>query len=489
MLCLLIPLVIILGVTLNTSQSGKPLDWRSALHLYRSSFLIALHIIFIGINTYSWSHAGVNHVLIFEIDPRNHLTYQQLLEAGTCLMVLWFLSFIAFIISSYYDVKPFAQPLAFDVFLLLLLINPMRTFYYRSRRWLMKNIARVLLSPFYHVDFTGFWLGDQLTSLELIFFDLQFFICFYIYDVHWISSTGKPGFFCHGWSQFCLETFFILLPSWFRFAQCLRRYRDTKAKFPHLVNAGKYASGFLVSITNTLRRANNANYQQNRALNPFLYLWFIASFVAATYKLIWDFKMDCGLFDKNAGKNKYLRERLIYSSKTYYYVFMVQNVVLRYIWIINVFIYFKTATGEYADIIGFAFAIIEIFRRFVWNYFRLENEHLNNCGDFRAVRDISLQTTTMTASGYSKRLATMNARANIENEHRTKRMQSMASEEQMTAITRRRRTTVANDTVEQDSVAVRSFKALTPGTSTPDIRSDSVPLVVLNPYFARTTSN
>lgn len=28
--------------------------------------------------------------------------------------------------------------------------------------------------------------------------------------------------------------------------------------------------------------------------------------------------------------------------------------------------------------------------RFVWNYFRLENEHLNNCGKFRAVRDISL---------------------------------------------------------------------------------------------------
>lgn len=30
------------------------------------------------------------------------------------------------------------------------------------------------------------------------------------------------------------------------------------------------------------------------------------------------------------------------------------------------------------------------FRRFVWNFFRLENEHLNNCGKFRAVRDISV---------------------------------------------------------------------------------------------------
>lgn len=31
-----------------------------------------------------------------------------------------------------------------------------------------------------------------------------------------------------------------------------------------------------------------------------------------------------------------------------------------------------------------------INRRFVWNFFRLENEHLNNCGQFRAVRDISI---------------------------------------------------------------------------------------------------
>ena len=26
----------------------------------------------------------------------------------------------------------------------------------------------------------------------------------------------------------------------------------------------------------------------------------------------------------------------------------------------------------------------------MWNFFRLENEHLNNCGQFRVVRDISV---------------------------------------------------------------------------------------------------
>jgi hypothetical protein len=57
----------------------------------------------------------------------------------------------------------------------------------------------------------------------------------------------------------CMEKDWIIrpivncLPAWFRFAQCLRRYRDTKEAFPHLVNAGKYSSTFLVVVFGTLR--------------------------------------------------------------------------------------------------------------------------------------------------------------------------------------------------------------------------------------------
>ena len=38
----------------------------------------------------------------------------------------------------------------------------------------------------------------------------------------------------------------------------------------------------------------------------------------------------------------------------------------------------------------FLTAFLEILRRAVWNIFRLENEHLNNCGRFRAVQEIPL---------------------------------------------------------------------------------------------------
>lgn len=43
-----------------------------------------------------------------------------------------------------------------------------------------------------------------------------------------------------------------------------------------------------------------------------------------------------------------------------------------------------------SDLLTSILAPLEVIRRFVWNFFRLENEHLNNCGKFRAVRDISI---------------------------------------------------------------------------------------------------
>lgn len=43
-----------------------------------------------------------------------------------------------------------------------------------------------------------------------------------------------------------------MLPAWWRFAQCLRRYRDTRDAHPHLVNAGKYSTSFFVVTFSTI---------------------------------------------------------------------------------------------------------------------------------------------------------------------------------------------------------------------------------------------
>lgn len=61
---------------------------------------------------------------------------------------------------------------------------------------------------------------------------------------------------------------------------------------------------------------------------------------------------------------------------------------MRFSWAIA---YYFTESGYVSSELSTSIvSILEVFRRFVWNFFRLENEHLNNCGKFRAVRDISV---------------------------------------------------------------------------------------------------
>ncbi len=399
MICVLLPILITFIAILKKNQSGNPLAWREALHLYRSPFLVIFLTILVSIDVYGWSASGVNHILIFRIDPRHHLTYQQLLEMGTCLSVFWFLSFIAFVVTSYFDFYAFLQLLIFFILTVLFLINPAPIFHCSARYWLLKTLGRISTGAFHPILFGEFWVCNQLASLELDFFDLENFFCFYISDRQWwstnLTAPATPkGAFCTGWSRFLLQAFLVSLPSTLQFIQCVRRYYDSKLKFPHLANAGKYGTSILLAIANTVRRATNLNDPEHPKKNPFVYTWITTAFISSTYKLLWDLKMSWGLFDKNADKNRFLRDHLVYSSKYYYYFAIVQDIILRYIWVINIFTQFTTGTAEYSDMTGFAFALVELIRRFIWNFFRLENEHLNNCGQFRAVRDISIAPIT-----------------------------------------------------------------------------------------------
>lgn len=79
---------------------------------------------------------------------------------------------------------------------------------------------------------------------------------------------------------------------------------------------------------------------------------------------------------------------LCFLFQFFYYFAIIEDLLLRFVWALSFFLTEnKIVSGELMTSIV---APLEVFRRFVWNFFRLENEHLNNCGKFRAVRDISI---------------------------------------------------------------------------------------------------
>ncbi|TKS80396.1 Xenotropic and polytropic retrovirus receptor 1 -like protein [Collichthys lucidus] len=307
------------------------------------------------------------------------------------LGVLWCVSLLSCLFSHSILVPMQANPLALYGIFLLFLINPFKTCYYKSRFWLLKLLFRVVTAPFHHVGFADFWLADQLNSLVVVLMDLEYMICFYSFELDWkkhdglISSSGADV--CNSYS-YGVRAVIQCLPAWFRFVQCLRRYRDTKRAFPHLVNAGKYSTSFFVVTFSALY--NTHKVESHADAQIFFYLYISCLIVSSCYTLVWDLKMDWGLFDRNAGENTFLREEIVYPQKAYYYSAIVEDVLLRFAWTLTVSLTTVSGISNISDILSTILAPMEVFRRFVWNFFRLENEHLNNCGEFRAVRDISV---------------------------------------------------------------------------------------------------
>lgn len=114
------------------------------VRLYRGPLLLVLFLFLMGINVYGWRSSGVNHVLIFELDPRNHLSEQHIMEMAAIFGVIWTLSVLSFLYSDSLSIPPYVNPLALITIMILFLLNPTKTFRHEARYW----VLRVLVS--YH---------------------------------------------------------------------------------------------------------------------------------------------------------------------------------------------------------------------------------------------------------------------------------------------------------------------------------------------------
>ena len=75
------------------------------------------------------------------------------------------------------------------------------------------------------------------------------------------------------------------------------------------------------------------------------------------------------------------RSRHLLSDPYKYYVAIVNDVVLRFGWVVKMALMGVVD----ADVLQLVFGVVEIMRRGFWNIFRMENEQVNNCGKFRCV--------------------------------------------------------------------------------------------------------
>ncbi|KAL1804302.1 hypothetical protein ACET3Z_032949 [Daucus carota] len=93
---------------------------------------------------------------------------------------------------------------------------------------------------------------------------------------------------------------------------------------------------------------------------------WVASGVAAASGTYWDLVLDWGLLQRNS-KNRWLRDKLLIPHHSVYFGAM--------------FWTSESISFLHKETLITIVASLEIIRRGIWNFFRLENEHLNNVGE------------------------------------------------------------------------------------------------------------
>ncbi|KAE8735834.1 EXS family protein isoform 2 [Hibiscus syriacus] len=162
---------------------------------------------------------------------------------------------------------------------------------------------------------------------------------------------------------------------------CLRRLFEEKDTM-HGLNGLKYFSTIVAVGTQTI-------YQhQAEKTTTWLVLAAATSGIATLASLYWDIVIDWGLLNRNS-TNPWLRDKLVVPHKGVYFVAMVLNRVLRLAWMQQV-LGIQTVPFLHKTALDAAVAGLEIIRRGIWNFFRLENEHLNNVGKYRAFKSVPL---------------------------------------------------------------------------------------------------
>ncbi|XP_074571359.1 phosphate transporter PHO1 homolog 1-like [Curcuma longa] len=340
--------------------------------------LLFLHFFLYGCNIFVWRKTRINYTFIFEFAPTKELKYRDVfLICATSMTVIVGVMFahLSLVARGYSSTQVQAIPGFLLLMFLIVCFCPFNIIYKSSRYCFLRVIRNIILSPLYKVVMVDFFLADQLCSQVPMLRNMEYVACYYITGSY---RTQDYGLCMRSKHYRDLAYAVSFLPYYWRAMQCARRWFD-EGETSHLINLGKYVSAMLAA------GAKVAYEKENSA--GWLALLVVISSAATVYQLYWDFVKDWGLLQLNS-KNPWLRNELILRCKFVYYLSMALNLVLRLAWLQTV-LHYNFASLDYR-VTSFFLAALEVIRRGHWNFYRLENEHLNNAGKFRAVKTVPL---------------------------------------------------------------------------------------------------
>ncbi|KAL8533762.1 hypothetical protein ACS0TY_009961 [Phlomoides rotata] len=351
--------------------------------LYSLYAYIVLHMLVYSANIYFWRRYKINYPFIFGFKQGTELGYREVFLLSNGLAVTSLATLLVHLHvkmdsgTHHYETYIELLPLGLVIVVLAITFCPFNIIYRSSRFYLIKSLFRCICAPLYKVILPDFFLADQLTSQIQAMRSIEYYVCFY----------GKGKFSrmlkkCRTHDVYNAFYFVVaIIPYWFRFFQCVRRVFEEKDIY-HGYNGLRY---FITIVAVVIRTAFEL-----RKKTVWKVLALLSSAVAAIANTYWDIVVDWGLLQRRS-KNPFLRDKLLVSNKNVYFVAMVLDIILRFAWL--QLILMLDVHSLQGKTISTIFSCLEILRRGLWNFFRLENEHLNNVGRYRAFKSVPLPFT------------------------------------------------------------------------------------------------
>ena len=228
--------------------------------------------------------------------------------------------------------------------------------------------------------FADVLLADVLTSYAKVIGDAAMVGCMFI-SGH--SSTHPiPNRSCGG---ILVVPCVIAIPYLCRLRQCITEYLRAADKGlpvaerrPHLLNAAKYASAFPVIIIGALQRNYPSNSQEPYISPEGLTRgWYAAIIINSLFAFYWDVTRDweLTLLTSRRSSAEYpfgLRKNRHFVAVEFYYVAVGLDLLLRFAWSVKLSPHLDFLNEMEGGI--FMLELLEVFRRWVWLFFRVEKE-------------------------------------------------------------------------------------------------------------------
>lgn len=277
--------------------------------------------------------------------------------------------------------------------LALVFILPLRrlSLSHGGRSRLASTLKRVSLGGLAQASdgkFGDVLLADVLTSYAKVMGDLYVCVCMMFFRGGAGSATDRPDRGCGGRY---LVPLIMALPYLIRLRQCLTEFVRVRAApyregagwgGQHLANATKYATSFPVIVLSAMQR--NLPAEGAEGTKAALYrAWALAGLVNSLYSFYWDVTKDWDLTllssrrERNSPEHAFgLRRRLLLGGPALYYLVIAVDLMLRCTWSLKLSPHLDHITDFESSI--FLIEFLEVFRRWVWIFFRVEAEWLRN---------------------------------------------------------------------------------------------------------------